>query len=176
MEDNKKEIAEALALIKLQEEIAKANQTEEGQKQENDEVMLATYNANENLNKKSRIRDELEKKVSIARRDLESEKPGGSGGSEGGMKIKGDKYTQYVSFIESNLYEFGKIRNLIEKKEYERVVALADHQGGDKSAGNRGGSDKNQASLTIDYAKPQKSAVSVVYVRVFFQSIGQATG
>lgn len=168
MDDAKKEQIEVSNMLKLQDEIDSSKQKDQGLKQENDKVMLETYSASDALQKKTRIREEIEKNVTITKREIEIEKGSSDKGSGQNTKLVGDKYNQYASLIESNLYEFGKIRSLIEKKEKERIEALTDNYSSAGGAFQGGRSGQVQVSSAIDYGKPQKPVISVVYVKVVF--------
>lgn len=183
-QEDQKEIAEAITNIKTDaekiESLLKKDKYDEAKKA----LLSDSSQLTEEVQKKNKVLEELSKKI------IEGERKFADALGGGGL-IKG-KTDQYSSYISSNFYEFGKIRNMLESKERLRINHISDATAApkdvkldrkqlstvrrtDETMRNKTGQSplkkieelKKTAAEAAqhDYSKPTKATVSITYIK-----------
>jgi hypothetical protein len=162
-DDNNKELLEAVLYI--QTDLDKKDKVKLKEKLEDlkKETIAENKQLAEECTKKTRVLEELKNKLKDGEAKL-AESVGGKANTKGEVTLSKSKGEQYTSFLSSNFYEFGKIRNMLEGKERQRINKLFAERAG--STGGDSLTHQKSMMATSEYIKPQKPTISLTYVKV----------
>lgn len=165
-DEETKEKAEALSVKLAEDELNKKVALRDTLQSQKKDAVSQMKQFQDEVKKMERLKEELMRQNAQAEEDYR-EKKGGKENKHQEREINSltiEKERQYEGFLNSNFYEFGKIRSMFESKEKERVERINKEQYDisfvqeDKKAGKQ--------STDSDYAKPIKPVVSVTYLKV----------
>lgn len=165
-DEETKEKTEAM-LVKVAEDelVKKVSLRDQFQARKKDSISQMKQFQDE-VKKMERLKEELMRQNAQAEEDYR-EKKGGKENKHQDKEIKPlaiEKERLYESFLNSNFYEFGKIRTMFENKEKERAERINREQYDSSYVLESKKTVKQQ--VEGDYAKPIKPVVSVTYLKV----------
>jgi hypothetical protein len=123
-EENQKEMSEAGNFIKQEKEVEGLLQAINDKKEASKLMRLEIENLKEEFNRKEKLAKDMEAKKQAIKQEIEKSTEGKPDKRQDTAKLTDEKRNQYTTQIETNFFEFGKIKAMLEIKEKERVNEL----------------------------------------------------